>query len=97
MGTLSLERDGAYILNISAGERAVDNRSAMRSAAELLGAHARIRVSGLVQSWRMASTMVTVFPVPGLGAGERMRFVVFKIKRLSRMYSRAKDDKRYRP
>jgi hypothetical protein len=50
------------------GERAEDKRSAMRSAAELLGAHARMRVLGFLgsRSWRMASTTVTVFPVPGL-------------------------------
>lgn len=41
--------------------------SAMRSAAELLGAQAKILVSGFWRSsCRIPSTMVTVFPVPGL-------------------------------
>ena len=40
---------------------------AMRSAAELLGAHARIRAFGSrSRSWLIASTIVTVLPVPGL-------------------------------
>jgi hypothetical protein len=43
------------------------NRLAMRSAAELLGAHARMRAVRLrCSSWRIASTTVTVLPVPGL-------------------------------
>ena len=39
----------------------------MMSLAELLGAQARTRAFGFFSSiWRMASMMVTVFPVPGL-------------------------------
>ena len=36
------------------------------SAAALLGALAKITVVGFCNSWRIASMIVTVFPVPGL-------------------------------
>ena len=60
------ERDGAIDLNIIFLSRE-DKRSVMTSAAALLGAQARILVFGsLSKIWRIASTIVTVFPVPGL-------------------------------
>jgi hypothetical protein len=44
---------------------------AIRSAAELLGAQARMRASGSRRSsWFIASTIVTVLPVPGLKSGQ---------------------------
>jgi hypothetical protein len=43
----------------------------MRSTAALDGAHARIRALGLtLMSYLIASTIVIVFPVPGLGESE---------------------------
>ena len=38
----------------------------MMSAAALLGALAKMTVSGFRNNWRMASMIVTVLPVPGL-------------------------------
>lgn len=67
VGSVSLLRDEAFRRN------SLEPRSmrcfARRSAAELLGAHARILARRLDERiWRMASMAVTVFPVPGLRA-----------------------------
>jgi hypothetical protein len=65
-GRKSTLREGALSLNISSLERIL-RRTAIKSAAELLGAQTKIRADGRVE-WicNMASTRVTVFPVPGL-------------------------------
>ena len=65
-GSVDCARLGAFIRKSCEGPR-TSRRSAIRSVAELLGAQARMRALGsLSKIWRIASIMVTVFPVPGL-------------------------------
>lgn len=60
------EREGAISLCKSLS-LSNERRSVMRSAAALLGAHASILDAGSWSNiWRIASTIVNVFPVPGL-------------------------------
>lgn len=67
VGRVSFCLVGAFIRKSSRLERKRLRRSAMMSAALLLGAHARIFAVGwLVRTWRIASTRTTVLPVPGL-------------------------------
>jgi len=66
-GIWSLNRDGATTRSSSSDFRSAASLSVIRSAAELLGAHARILALGrLCTSCRILSTIVIVFPVPGL-------------------------------
>ena len=68
------------------------NFSAIMSMAVLLGAQVRMRASGLRRSWRMASMIVMVFPVPRLG-------IEISIHQSNRhiQHSWAKDNKWYTP
>lgn len=66
-------RDGAFSLKRRVGPSS-SSLSAITSAAPLEGAHARMRASGFwARTWRIASTMVTVFPVPGLRSKSQVR------------------------
>lgn len=47
----------------------------MMSAAALLGALANMTLLGLRSNWRIASMIVTVFPVPGLDISMSDTFV----------------------
>jgi len=86
-GSSSTFREGALSLNKSILERTL-RRSAIRSAAELLGAQTKIFADGWVE-WicRIASTIVTVFPVPGL----IMELLTYTVR--SHRGLRAKDNK----
>lgn len=71
-GSLLHSLEAAFNLKSSVGPK-TSSLWAIKSAAELLGAHARILTSGLLaRSCLIASTTVIVLPVPGLRrSGER--------------------------
>ena len=66
-GTCNLCRDGAMNRKSLSLFKTEHNFVTIRSAAELLGAHARMRAAGFApRTCRMASIIVLVLPVPKL-------------------------------